>query len=326
MLCSVIITNHNYATYLESCIQSVLEQDLNAIEIIVIDDGSTDDSRSILSKYSDKIIIIEQENLGACIARNRGLDEANGHWVKFLDSDDWLESNCLNRQITQAIELGRDRRCSIFGDVSWYWEKNERTIHTRYPQEGATLQVEDVVLNAPLTSAPLHSREDLLEIGGFDGRVLRGQEHDLHVRMALNGVEFVHRPGVAYFYRQHQSANRISEWSNTASGRSMLDATLRHIERAERMNLISEGGNGLKLAFAKRLWRQGRESLQRGARDVGLDCFAEAKRLNGKEAVYGGSMYRVMQSFLGPLAAERLSAFGRSAKSYVHQFHRSVRR
>jgi glycosyltransferase involved in cell wall biosynthesis len=90
---SVIIPTYNRAFYLCEAIESVLNQDIQdcQIEIIVVDDGSTDNTKEVLKKYGSSVRYIYQNNRGAGPARNRGIDEAKGEWVAFLDSDDrWL--------------------------------------------------------------------------------------------------------------------------------------------------------------------------------------------------------------------------------------------
>lgn len=91
---SVVIPVYNVALYLEECLDSVLGQTLEEIEIICVNDGSTDTSGEILEGYArkdDRIRIITQENQGLSQARNRGMTEARGEYLYFLDSDDWIE-------------------------------------------------------------------------------------------------------------------------------------------------------------------------------------------------------------------------------------------
>lgn len=90
---SVIIPTYNRAHYLGEAIESILSQDIQdcQIEIIVVDDGSTDNTKEVLKKFENSIRYIYQDNRGAGPARNRGIDEATGEWISFLDSDDrWL--------------------------------------------------------------------------------------------------------------------------------------------------------------------------------------------------------------------------------------------
>ena len=93
---SVIIPVYNVEKYLRECLDSVVNQTLKDIQIILIDDGSTDSSLGICKEYAQKdnrIKIIEQKNQGAGAARNRGMSEAKGDYLYFLDSDDFLELN-----------------------------------------------------------------------------------------------------------------------------------------------------------------------------------------------------------------------------------------
>ena len=91
---SVIIPVYNVEQYLHECLDSVINQTLKEIEIICVDDGSTDSSLEILKEYAAKdnrITVIAQENLHAGVARNAGLTVAKGEYVHFLDSDDWVD-------------------------------------------------------------------------------------------------------------------------------------------------------------------------------------------------------------------------------------------
>ena len=98
-LVSVVIPNYNYARFLPEAIDSVLAQTYGQIEIIVVDDGSTDDSREILDGYGDRVTVIFQQNAGVSAARNNGVSRSRGEYLAFLDADDaWLPAK-IERQI-----------------------------------------------------------------------------------------------------------------------------------------------------------------------------------------------------------------------------------
>ncbi len=95
-LLSVIIPVYNVESYLERCLDSIINQTYKNLEIILVNDGSTDKSESICNYYAKKdnrIIVINQENGGSSIARNTGLKNCNGEFIGFVDSDDWLKLN-----------------------------------------------------------------------------------------------------------------------------------------------------------------------------------------------------------------------------------------
>ena len=97
---SIIVPVYNAEKYLDRCINSVLSQDCNDFEIILVDDGSTDNSMSICDSYkllNERIVVIHQENSGQSKARNVGISVATGDYIIFLDSDDYLTSNVLEK-------------------------------------------------------------------------------------------------------------------------------------------------------------------------------------------------------------------------------------
>jgi glycosyltransferase involved in cell wall biosynthesis len=98
-LVSVVISNHNYARFLDTCIDSVLGQTYRNIEVILVDDGSTDDSRSVLERYAGRVRAIFQPNGGQAAAMSRGVSESTGDFVSLLDSDDGWEPEKVARVV-----------------------------------------------------------------------------------------------------------------------------------------------------------------------------------------------------------------------------------
>jgi len=107
-LVSVIIPNYNYAEYLRESIDSALNQDYRPIEIIVVDDGSTDESREILRSYGTQIRVMEIENSGAPTARNFGLMNAHGYYIAYLDADDFWVRTKISTQIKRLRDTNTD--------------------------------------------------------------------------------------------------------------------------------------------------------------------------------------------------------------------------
>ena len=108
---SVIMPVYNVAQYLPQCLDSLLEQTMGAFELICVDDGSTDNSPAILKEYAQRdsrLRILRQQNRGGGAARNLGMDNAQGEYLIFLDSDDFFRSDLLERTLGRAEETGAD--------------------------------------------------------------------------------------------------------------------------------------------------------------------------------------------------------------------------
>ena len=108
---SVIVPVYNIEVHLKQCLDSIVAQTINDLEIICVDDGSTDTSLQILQKYAaedSRFRIITQANAGPGAARNAGLKIATGEFLIFLDSDDWFEADFLELMVKRAEETAAD--------------------------------------------------------------------------------------------------------------------------------------------------------------------------------------------------------------------------
>ena len=117
---SIIVPVYNTAKYLSMCIESLINQTLKDIEIILINDGSTDESESIIKKYKDKRIkYISKKNEGIGKTRNLGIEKTNGEYLAFIDSDDYIESNFCEVMYNKAIKDKCDIViCDYFEDIN----------------------------------------------------------------------------------------------------------------------------------------------------------------------------------------------------------------
>lgn len=111
-LISVIVPIYNTEKYVKKCIESILEQTYQKFELILIDDGSTDNSLNIIREFTDeRITVISKQNEGVSSTRNRGLDIAKGEYVLFIDSDDWIEPNMLEVLVRNILQTNADISC-----------------------------------------------------------------------------------------------------------------------------------------------------------------------------------------------------------------------
>lgn len=312
-LVSIVIPCYNSQLFLQQSIASALDQTYNNLEVIVIDDGSTDASLEIIKGFGDKIRNETGENRGAPLARNRGIELAQGEYIKFLDADDILLPDCIEKQLAQAAQLSPERKAIVYGDAIWV-DRHSHPIpsyplRSRQSDEDA---IAHILSQCPLTSCPLHKRNYLLEIGGFDPSIPKGQEHDLHLRLVLAGVEFVYHPGVVYQYREYSDTNRISN-----RGLSQKGAMI-HFEILQQQCINIEKQTGKPLSsnvqkiLARRFWAYGRAILREGYLVEAKSYFEAARELDAQNCIMGKPPYPMFVKLLGATKAEYFSKFIKS--------------
>ena len=197
---SVIIPNYNYARYLDQAIQSVLNQSYENLELIVVNNGSTDNSLEVLKNYEHKIRIIDQPNLGQSGARNSGFAHATGEYIAFLDADDFWELSKLSKQITLVNESTQ----LIYCGISPFKDPGPETmpiVLPRYRGDCMPYFIDcpgaSVVLSGESTA--LFSRELLQRVGLFDAELNSTAGWDFFRRCSrITNFDFVNEPLVNY--------------------------------------------------------------------------------------------------------------------------------
>lgn len=202
---SVIIPNYNYAKYISKAIDSVLAQTYTNTEVIVVDDGSKDESHTILRGYGDKIKFLEQQNQGVSLARNNGVANSSGAFVAFLDADDmWLPAK-LERQMQKFFddkEIGLVHCSMSYIDPDDEVCGEERNGKQGWLAEEILKFKEGVVIGAGSTGVV---RRDVFdEVGGFDRRCSTAADWDFCYQVATKyKIGFV--PDALVLYRLHGS-------------------------------------------------------------------------------------------------------------------------
>ena len=176
---SVIIPTYNCSAYISAAVASVLEQSLPVHELIVIDDGSEDGTRDVLSQFGSRLRYIRQERAGVSAARNRGIEESSGEFIAFLDADDiWVPE----RLECQIEEFKKDSLVGLVhsGLSSFNSETGEQLSEIT---EGLSGWIADELLlwKDPSIAAPgsiMTKRSVIMETGGFDPEIKVGEDWD----------------------------------------------------------------------------------------------------------------------------------------------------
>lgn len=195
---SVIIPNYNNASTLERAIRSVLNQRYEAHEIIIIDDGSTDDSRNILKKFDSQIKVVFQQNSGVSAARNAGAQVATGEWLAFLDADDeylperlQAHADWITRDPEVDFLLADQKACTPEGKLINLFMKSSksgRSLMQRHPENDeipiSQLDFEDLISDGfgeiRTLSVP---RQTFIKLGGFPTDHKIGEDLHFFIRL-----------------------------------------------------------------------------------------------------------------------------------------------
>jgi len=180
---TVVIPTFNSARLVTEAIDSVLAQSLLPSQIIVVDDGSRDDTRDRLVPYMNRVRYVFQQNQGVSTSRNRGITEAETEWVAFLDADDVWHPRKLEFQMT---ELSKSPNLGFLGTALFTWPTSSfpdlTSCQTLIVE---TMRWEQFVLRTSLLPSSVIARTDLLkQLGGFDARLQSPEDRDLWMRIA----------------------------------------------------------------------------------------------------------------------------------------------
>ena len=178
---SVVIPTYNRAALLPRALDSVLEQSYPALEVIVVDDGSTDNSPDVLKSYLPDITVIHQENMGVSAARNRGIRQARGEWIALLDSDDaWMKDKLKNQYDFHLRNPGLD----IFQSQE-IWIRNGRRVNLKkkHLKSGGWIFKKALPLCIISPSAVIFTRALWRETGGFDPALPVAEDYDFWLRI-----------------------------------------------------------------------------------------------------------------------------------------------
>ncbi len=203
---SVIIPTYNYGRFIAEALQSVLRQTLRPDEIVVVDDGSSDETRDVVSGFGEDVKYVYQANAGVCAARNVGVAESKSEVIAFMDADDTMESESLEKQIAPIAE--EDDVGLVHCGLRLFDDESGETIELQL-EGGADGVANNLLLwEGPGIAGPgavLVTREAFDAVGGFDTDMKVGEDWDFCYRVARKfKVRFVPEPLVNY--RSHATA------------------------------------------------------------------------------------------------------------------------
>ena len=286
-LVSAVIPTYNRANVVCEAVESVLQQTYLNVEVIVIDDGSTDDTQRQLKRYGNRIRVATQANAGPSAARNHGIALAQGDFIAFLDSDDlWLPTK-LERQVA-LLQRGQESVPCCLCNIAMQWHDGELgSFETAwlYPsvEEGLWLNVDEMVATrfVLFNQGIVIRREVLKRIGGFNEGLRLLEDTDLALRLSLEGPwAFVREPLVVWRESQ-ESLYQESRVESIRSKKPMVQILETHLARVE------------AVYQRKNLWKRVNRELNRARRELRAASLSQMS--SWKEARVGRFLQKMEQ-------------------------------
>jgi glycosyltransferase involved in cell wall biosynthesis len=310
---SVLIPAYNAADFIRDTLKSVLLQTHGDFEVLVIDDGSTDETASIVESIEDtRVRVIRQANSGACVARNHGLQEATGEYIQYLDADDLLSADKIALQLERLSNAPADS----IATCAWarFHDDDLATAVFRHEHDWKDYEEPlDWLIDCGLGrgTMPIHSwlipRQVADQAGPWNESLRLNQDGEYNARLMLAASKIAFVPEAKAFYRSGV-AGTISRGDSRQALESLMDAT----------DLISS------YMLARRNDTKAREAVAGLYRHVSMRAYPRYPDLSSRAeelvVYYGGSkrlpgggrVFRLIRDTIGWRLAMRLQAYYRS--------------
>jgi glycosyltransferase involved in cell wall biosynthesis len=305
-LVSIVIPCYNAVSHVRFAVLSALRQGYPRVEVVVVDDGSTDGSAGVLAEFGHRIKVITTPNRGQSHARNVGLEQAAGEYVQFLDADNVLTPDKVERSVARLAEAPDE---DIVFTARYTPPAHDFTDEFTAPTEEAEACVRDMLrlayertfpgtgVPALETSQPLFRRAALTRYGGWDEQLTVLEDLELVARMVIRGAKVGHVPIVGVIYRDHPGdrvTNRVA-FHSEAYYRTVL----------KMLDLAREGGpmtDAIEVYAANYLvWIAARMCIVERRFRHARRYLALARQI--RPELPGPRPFQVMAGLVGPLPA-----------------------
>jgi GT2 family glycosyltransferase len=301
---SIVIPCFNRATLVGEAIESALAQG-DCAEILVVDDGSSDSSWEVIGRFGDRVRAFRTENRGVSAARNFGLRQARGDFVRFLDSDDRIPAGAVAAHLEASRAMAQGE--IAVGDAATIDFAGAPCGGPRYgyaavapPGRLAPATLAGTIMPPWLPLFPIRA---LVETGGFDEGLGLVEDHELALRLARAGWAFVRVPILVCEVRDHP-LGRLSRDLGPDGHRRLRAAYETIWQRAEAGGVDA----AQRRSLGRLIWKGGRSAARRGLRSESDRFFDLARTIAGRDAENASASFRLLYRLFGPYRAERVGA------------------
>jgi len=243
---SLIIRVHNSEKYLVSCIESALNQTYRNVEIIAVDDGSTDSSPEILDRYSDRIKVVSTRHGGHAAAYNVGIANMEGEWFTSLDSDDVMYPDAIEQKVRAGESLNSSSLTKVIPLFDLQLLRSDGRPKGRTPSYHMNNSMSAFEQGVSLLdrffghfAATIIHGSILSDVGGFDERFCRCEDWEFNARLTMiYGYRFHHIPKIVFGYRYHGGQASTSAEERWNLGNKILGAIMPRLSDEDRRKYL----------------------------------------------------------------------------------------
>ena len=321
-LVSVIIPCFNHARYLDKAITSVLKQSYPHSEIIVVDDGSTEDIKSVTDNYSD-VIYIRQDNKGLPAARNTGIRKSKGNYLVFLDADDWLYPRALEKNLEHFKK--RPDVAFVTGAFEYFYEQtNEYVIAERNTSDNYyidLLHINHIAMIATVLFNRWVFNEYL-----FDEALKNCEDYDLYLNVTRKYKVHYHNEVIAV-YRKHSTNITVNSFAMLNGALHVLNQQKKYIGNVSEYIALRKGKNNWKIYYGNLIIQEAISSSEKKHKAQLLSFFRRYPftffllSLKFKKGITSIFIKSMISNYLPVFALRLLNRFG-FYKRYVPRVHR----
>lgn len=245
-LVSIIVPSYNHEEFVGECIESIINQDYKDIELIILNDGSKDNTANIIRSYEsackerfNRFIFIDKKNEGICKTLNRGIKESTGEYYCFMASDDFMLETCISQQINYFKNNESVERvfCNFY---RYFYDINKKEINykedpkwTKYMNSQRERFYKENLLGNQLAVFGMYKKSVIDKVGIFDENLLF-EDWDISLRILNSNIKLGYISKPLYSYRRH--SNNISGNGNY---KFILDGSLQIINKIEKDKTIN---------------------------------------------------------------------------------------
>jgi glycosyltransferase involved in cell wall biosynthesis len=310
---SIIVPCYNAQAWVKEAIQSCLNQTYPDIEIIVIDDGSTDRSAQVLKDFGSRILLVTTSNQGGSVARNIGFRHSTGKYIQFLDADDYLLPEKIAMQVRFLEENNAD---VVYGDWRYQFHLPDGFCYLDKIEKSGE---KDDILCSLLSGwwvaqgAILYRRWAVESVGGWDESFRAAQDRDFFTSVAMSNVVIGYQPGCNFIYRKYGevtvSTSNIQRWFNSnCLSLEKTETALRNSDRLSKNHRASLAtGYARALRFCLPIRTERHFEILRKIQDLAPNFKAKDETI----------WFRLVQEMLGYCRTIRLMSLWRAALSTI---------